>query len=50
MTNIDTEGLLSLQLTGPATAMLKDVEEKINTLCNTKVTGITHVRALVVLL
>ena len=42
MTNIDNEGLLSLQLTGPGTAVLKDIEEKINALCNTKVISITQ--------
>ena len=42
MTNIDNGGLLSLQLTGPGTTALKDIEQKINTLCNTKVTSIIH--------
>ena len=42
MTNINNEGLLSLQLTGPGTVILKDIEEKINVLCNTKVISMTH--------
>ena len=35
LTNVSSEGLLTLQLAGVGSAKLKEIEQKINSLCNT---------------
>ena len=35
VTNVSSEGLLTLQLAGVGSAKLKELEQKINSLCNT---------------
>ena len=37
MTNVSCEGLLTLQLVGLGATKLKEIEQKINSICNTKV-------------